>query len=329
MGKPGNILVTGGAGFMGSDFICYLLLDQPAFQANVVNLDLLTYAANLDNLTSVAKNPRYRFVKGDICDGKLVDKLLKKYEISTIVHFAAESHVDRSIDDPKTFVETNILGTHILLEAVRKNPHLYLHYISTDEVYGDLPSKEGIFTENSNYHPSSPYAASKASADHLVMSYRRTFGLNLTMSHAANNYGPHQHEEKLIPRMVSRCLNGDALTIYGSGENIRDWLYVRDHSEAIYKIVTEGKRGEVYNVGGENEQTNLSVIEQVIETVAEICKSDPNRYRSQIAYVSDRPGHDFRYAMDISKIKNELGWQPKMEFQKGLKQSIERMIHDR
>ncbi len=329
MGQKGNFLVTGGAGFMGSDFICYLLLEKPDFEGYIVNLDLLTYAANLDNLVPIANHPRYTFVKGDICDAKVIEKIIQKYEITTIVHFAAETHVDRSIDEPKTFIETNIGGTHNLLEAVRRHPHIYMHYISTDEVYGDLPTLEGIFTEESSYKPSSPYAASKAAADLLVMSYRRTFGLKLTISHAGNNYGPRQHEEKLIPRMVARCLNGDALTIYGSGENVRDWLFVRDHSEAIYRIVTEGKKGEVYNVGGNNEQTNLTVIDRVIETVAEICGNDPSQYKAQIAFVADRPGHDFRYAMDITKIKNELGWQPQTTFHEGLRKTIQRMIDGR
>lgn len=310
---------------MGSDFIRFLI-ENPSFDGTVVNLDLLTYAANLDNLTQVAKDPRYTFVHGDICDTKLVEKIVKDHKIDVIVHYAAETHVDRSIDEPKTFIDTNIVGTYSLLEVVRRNPHIYMHYISTDEVYGDLPSTEGIFTEDSQYKPSSPYAASKAAADHLVMSYRRTYGLDLTISHAGNNYGSNQHEEKLIPRMVTRCLNGDALTIYGSGENIRDWVYVRDHTEAIYAIINHGRRGEVYNVGGENEQTNLSVIDKIIETVAELSGSDPNQYRSQIAYVDDRPGHDFRYAMDITKIKSELGWVPKMDFREGLKRSIEGMI---
>ena len=327
MNEKCNILVTGGAGFMGSDFIRFLLLDTP-FDGSLVNLDLLTYAANLDNLSQVQSDARYTFVRGDICDIPLVEKIIKDHNIEMIVHYAAETHVDRSIDEPKTFIDTNIVGTYSLLEVVRKHPHLYMHYISTDEVYGDLPTCEGIFTEESNYNPSSPYAASKAAADHLVMSYRRTFGLDLTISHAANNYGTNQHEEKLIPKMVTRCINGDALTIYGSGENIRDWLFVRDHTEAIYAIITKGKRGEVYNVGGENELTNLTVIDQIINTVAEISGSDPSIYRSQIAYVQDRPGHDFRYAMDISKIKSELGWQPRMDFKEGLKRSIEGMINE-
>ncbi len=322
-----NILVTGGAGFMGSDFIRYLLLDLP-FEGKIVNLDLLTYAANLDNLAQIKDDPRYTFLKGDICDINLVEKIITEHHIEAIVHFAAETHVDRSIDEPKTFIETNIIGTYSLLEVVRRHPHIYMHYISTDEVYGDLPTHEGIFTEESNYKPSSPYAASKAAADHLVMSYRRTFGLELTISHAANNYGMCQHEEKLIPKMVSRCINGDALTIYGSGNNIRDWLYVRDHTEAIYTIMTKGRKGEVYNVGGENEQTNISVIDQIIHAVSEISGDDPDMYKRQIAYVEDRPGHDFRYAMDITKIKKELGWQPRMNFTQGLRKSIEGMIND-
>lgn len=316
-----RLLVTGGAGFMGSDFIRYVLL-KTKFTGKIVNLDLLTYAGNLDNLTEVENDPRYRFVKGDVSDAKLIDELLAQHSFDIIVHFAAETHVDRSIDQPKTFIETNILGTYTLLEALRRHRYIHLHLISTDEVYGDLPTREGTFTENSPYAPSSPYAASKAAADHLALSYARTYDLSVTVSHASNNYGGHQHPEKLIPRMIQRCLTGEDLTVYGSGEQVRDWLFVEDHSEAIYFILCKGKKGQVYNVGGENEKTNLEVIDHIIERLSEIQGSDPDIYRKRIIHVADRPGHDFRYAMDIKKIKSELGWYPKTDFDVGLKKAI-------
>ncbi len=316
-----KILVTGGAGFMGSDFIRHILL-KTKFEGRLVNLDLLTYAGNLENLRDVESDPRYSFVKGDVCDAKLIEELFQKYSFDMIVHFAAETHVDRSIDQPKTFIETNILGTYTLLEALRRHRKIHLHLISTDEVYGDLPTKEGIFTEKSNYAPSSPYAASKAAADHLALSYARTYGLSVTVSHASNNYGGHQHTEKLIPRMIQRCLTGEDLTVYGSGEQVRDWLYVEDHSEAIYFILSRGKKGQVYNVGGENELTNLEVIDHIIQRLSEIRGDDPVDYKKRVVHVADRPGHDFRYAMDITKIKQELGWYPKTSFDTGLRKTI-------
>lgn len=320
-----RILVTGGAGFMGSDFIRYVLL-KTKFNGKIINLDLLTYAANLDNLKDVENDPRYTFVKGDVCDAKLIEELFITHPFDMIVHFAAETHVDRSIDQPKSFIETNIIGTYTLLEALRRHKHIHLHLISTDEVYGDLPTREGTFTENSPYAPSSPYAASKAAADHLALSYARTYGLPITVSHASNNYGGHQHVEKLIPRMIQRCLTGEDLTVYGSGEQVRDWLYVEDHSEAIYFILCRGKKGQVYNVGGEKEKTNLEVIDHIIERLTEINKTDPAIYRKKIIHVADRPGHDFRYAMDITKIKTELGWYPKTDFDSGLRRTIQGML---
>jgi dTDP-glucose 4,6-dehydratase len=320
-----KLLVTGGAGFMGSDFIRHVLL-KTKFTGSIVNLDLLTYAANLENLKEVENDPRYTFIKGDVCDAQLIEKLFISHPFDMIVHFAAETHVDRSIDQPKSFIETNIIGTYTLLESLRRHKHIHLHLISTDEVYGDLPTREGTFTEISPYAPSSPYAASKAAADHLALSYARTYGLSITVSHASNNYGGHQHAEKLIPRMIQRCLTGEDLTIYGSGEQVRDWLFVEDHSEAIYFILSRGKKGQVYNVGGEKEKTNLEVVEHIIERLTEVQNSDPAIYRKRIIHVADRPGHDFRYAMDITKIKKELGWYPKTDFDVGLRRTIQRMI---
>lgn len=320
-----RLLVTGGAGFMGSDFIRYVLL-KTKFNGTILNLDLLTYAANLENLKEVENDPRYTFIKGDVSDAKLIEELFVTHPFDMIVHFAAETHVDRSIDQPKSFIETNIIGTYTLLEALRRHKQIHLHLISTDEVYGDLPTREGTFTEISPYAPSSPYAASKAAADHLALSYARTYGLSVTVSHASNNYGGHQHPEKLIPRMIQRCLTGEDLTVYGSGEQVRDWLFVEDHSEAIYFILCRGKRGQVYNVGGEKEKTNLEVIDHIIERLTEIQETDPAIYRKRIVHVADRPGHDFRYAMDITKIKKELGWYPKTDFDAGLRRTIQGVL---
>ena len=320
-----RLLVTGGAGFMGSDFIRHVLL-KTKFSGSIINLDLLTYAGDLENLREVEKDPRYTFVKGDVSDAKLIEEIFIANPFDMIVHFAAETHVDRSIDQPKTFIETNIIGTYTLVEFLRRHKQVHLHLVSTDEVYGDLPTLEGTFTEVSPYAPSSPYAASKAAADHLALSYARTYGLSVTVSHASNNFGPHQHPEKLIPRMIQRCLTGEELTIYGSGEQVRDWLFVEDHSEAIYFILCRGKKGQVYNVGGENEKTNLEVIDRITQRLAEITETDPTIYRKRIIHVADRPGHDFRYAMDITKIKSELGWYPKTDFDIGLKRIIQGVI---
>lgn len=312
---------------MGSDFIRYLLY-KTNFLGHVWNLDLLTYAGNLANLNSVEGDSRYTFIKGDICDASLVESLYQEHKFDMIVHFAAETHVDRSIDQPKTFIDTNIVGTYTLLEALRRHPETYLHLISTDEVYGDLPS-HGYFTEETPYAPSSPYAASKAAADHLALAYARTYGLSITISHATNNFGPHQHTEKLIPKMIERCLNGESLTVYGEGNQVRDWLYVEDHSDAVYQIITKGKMGEVYNVGGEHERTNLEVIHHIIALVAKLTNTDPSIYKDKIVHVADRPGHDFRYAMDISKMKREIGWSPKTDFDFALTQIIEGVIREK
>jgi len=319
------MLVTGGAGFMGSNFIQYLL-QQTDFQGEIINLDLLTYAGNLDNLQEVDKDPRYFFIKGDICDRMLLEKIYKEKQFDIIVHFAAETHVDRSIDCPKTFIETNVFGTYSLLELLRAHPSIHMHLISTDEVYGDLPHV-GFFTEESNYAPSSPYAASKAAADHLTLSYARTYGSSVTISHASNNYGPNQNSEKLIPKMIERSLSGDTLTIYGTGEHIRDWLYVEDHSRAIYHILEKGGKGQVYNVGGAYELTNLEVVDHIIDKVSEIKQLDAEQLHSRVIQVADRPGHDFRYAMDISKIKEEIGWMPKVSFDEGLIKTINTIIN--
>jgi dTDP-glucose 4,6-dehydratase len=322
--RHAKLLVTGGAGFMGSDFIKHILAKDD-FDGTIVNLDALTYAGNLANLKEIDGDPRYTFIHGDICDEKLLEELFHHHHIDYIVHFAAESHVDRSIDQPKSFIDTNITGTYNLLEQLRRHPHMHMHLISTDEVYGDLPAS-GFFTEMSNYAPSSPYSASKAAADHLTKAYARTFGLSVTISHASNNYGPHQHKEKLIPRMVTRCLSGEILTIYGSGEQVRDWLYVKDHSSAIAAILCSGKKGEVYNVGGGHERTNLEVVHQIIDCVSQLKGIPKKELESRIKHVADRPGHDFRYAMDITKIRKEIGWEPKMSFNEGLRLTVQEML---
>lgn len=315
-----RVLVTGGAGFMGSDFIRYLL-QRTDFQGRVVNIDLLTYAGNLSLLRDVEGDPRYSFILGDICDGDFLHKVGQE-EFDWIVHFAAETHVDRSIDAPKTFIETNVMGTYSILELVRANPHIKMHLISTDEVYGDLPST-GVFTETSRYRPSSPYAASKAAAGQLTLSYTRTYGIYSTVSLASNNFGPGQNREKFIPKIITKCLQEEALPIYGKGENVRDWLYVRDHSRAIYEIMQRGKSGEVYNVGGESEKSNLEVVHLIIKKIAEMKNINPKRLESLIEFVPDRPGHDFRYALDVTKIKQQIGWRKEVNFEEGLYQTIE------
>lgn len=314
-----NILVTGGAGFIGSAFIRHLF-SLEEFAGNVINYDLLTYAGNLENVKSVSSNKRYFFVKGDICDEDFLSFTCEKYNVDTIVHFAAESHVDNSILGPKVFLKTNVFGTFAILETIRKRKNIHLHHISTDEVYGSL--KEGFFNENSKYEPSSPYSASKAASDHFVSAYCRTYGLSITMSHCTNNYGPFQHEEKLIPLMIDRLLNSEKLPIYGKGQNIRDWLYVEDHAEAIWRILNFGKSGETYDIGGNEEKTNLEVVNTLIEVLSSIKARPLEEYLSLVSFVKDRPGHDFRYAIDCSKIKKELRWQPRHNFQEGIKKTI-------
>lgn len=316
-----NILVTGGAGFIGSAFIRYLLSPDTQFKGICLNLDALTYAGNLDNLTSVASDPRYMFEKGNICQQSFVEHLCQEHAIDTIIHFAAESHVDRSILGPEVFIETNILGTFHLLEVVRKNPHIHFHHVSTDEVYGSL-GDSGYFTEETPYRPNSPYSASKASSDHLVRAYSHTYHLSTCISNCSNNYGPFHFPEKLIPLMILNCLERKPLPIYGEGINIRDWLYVEDHAEALYLLLKNGKKGETYNIGGESEWRNIDLVYEIIRLVAELQDIPVQELEKLITYVKDRPGHDLRYAIDCSKIKEELGWKPTLNFSEKLKQTI-------
>ena len=317
---PKHFLVTGGAGFIGSSFIRYGLSHKP-YCEKVINLDSLTYAADLRNLDVVEKDPRYLFVQGDIRNEALVEKLCTEHQIDAIVHFAAESHVDRSILGPRAFFETNVGGTISLLDVVRRQPHIHFHHISTDEVYGTL-THEGTFSENSPYQPNSPYSASKAASDHFVRAYAHTYDLSTTISHCTNNYGPCQNVEKFIPRMIAGCFHKKSLPIYGAGNQIRDWIFVDDHSEAIWSILEKGKKGAVYDIGGECEQKNIDLLHTLIETFATLKKENPKHLTSLIAHIQDRPGHDFRYAIDCSKIKQELGWQPLHDLSSGLCKTI-------
>lgn len=321
-----QILVTGGAGFMGSDFIRYVL-EKKLFSGKVVNLDLLTYASNLANVHSCEANERYEFIQGDICDRALVEKLFQKYRFSAVVHFAAESHVDRSIEDPEAFMRTNVMGTYTLLEVVRSYKNCHFHHISTDEVYGELFS-EGVFTEESPYAPSSPYSASKASSDLLVLSYARTFGLSATISHATNNFGPGQNGEKLIPKMVSAALRGEEMPIYGSGKNVRQWLFVRDHSIAVGKLLLKGRPGEIYNIAGVAEKTNNEVVAAIIQQVSAEIKRSRQDLEKLICYIEDRPGHDFRYALDGTKMREEINWTPLCSFEEGLSCVIKERVNE-
>ena len=310
-----NLLVTGGAGFIGSNFILYWLKKYP--QDKILNLDKLTYAGNLENLKSVENNPNYNFVKGDICNLSLVDSLIKKYNIDTIVHFAAESHVDRSILDPAPFIKTNIEGTYVLLEAALKNKIKRFHHISTDEVFGALPlnSKEK-FNEKTAYNPRSPYSASKAASDHLVRAYYVTYGLPITISNCSNNYGPYQFPEKLIPLAITNIIEGKKVPIYGDGLYVRDWLYVEDHCKALDLILHKGKVGETYFIGGLTEDIpNIEVVRKILKIMG--------KDESYIEYVKDRPGHDRRYAIDWSKINRKLSWKPEVDFDTGLKLTID------
>lgn len=309
-----NIIVTGGAGFIGSNFVYHMLEKHPDYR--IICLDLLTYAGNLETLDEAIKNPNFRFVRGDIADKDCVEKLFEEEHPYVVVNFAAESHVDRSIKDPGIFLKTNILGTQVLMDACRKYGIKRFHQVSTDEVYGDLPldRPDLMFTEDTPIHTSSPYSASKASADLLVMAYHRTFGLPATISRCSNNYGPYQFPEKLIPLIISRALDDQNLPVYGTGANVRDWLYVGDHCEAIDLILENGKDGEVYNIGGHNERTNLQVVKAVLKEV--------NKPESLITYVTDRPGHDRRYAINPAKIEAELGWRPTYHFEEGIKVTV-------
>jgi dTDP-glucose 4,6-dehydratase len=310
-----NLLVTGGAGFIGSNFILYWLKKYP--QDKILNLDKLTYAGNLENLKSVENNPNYNFIKGDICNLSLVNSLIKKYNIDTIVHFAAESHVDRSILDPAPFIKTNIEGTYVLLEAALKNKIKRFHHISTDEVFGALPldSKEK-FNEKTAYNPRSPYSASKAASDHLVRAYHITYGLPVTISNCSNNYGPYQFPEKLIPLAITNIIEGKKVPIYGDGLYVRDWLYVEDHCNALDLILHKGKVGETYFIGGLTKDIpNIEVVRKILKIMG--------KDESYIEYVKDRPGHDRRYAIDWSKINRKLGWKPEVDFDTGLKLTVD------
>lgn len=310
-----KILVTGGAGFIGSNFVYYELDNYP--NDEVICLDKLTYAGNLETLEIAMKNPKFKFVKGDIADRAFVDELFASEKPDVVVNFAAESHVDRSIENPEIFLQTNVIGTSVLMDACRKYGNIRYHQVSTDEVYGDLPldRPDLFFTETTPLHTSSPYSASKASADLLVQAYYRTYKLPVTISRCSNNYGPYHFPEKLIPLMIANALNDKKLPVYGKGENVRDWLYVEDHCSAIDLIIRKGKIGEVYNIGGHNERTNLEVVKTIIK---ELGKSE-----DLIEFVTDRPGHDRRYAIDPTKIHNELGWLPATKFDDGIKKTIE------
>ncbi len=309
-----KMLITGGAGFIGSNFIHYILSKYNDYQ--VINLDKLTYAANLDNLKDIEDNKNYRFIHEDIADQEFIFKLFENEKFDIVINFAAESHVDNSILNPQIFTITNILGTQVLLDACRKYNIKRFHQVSTDEVYGELPldDKNILFTEKTPLNPSSPYSASKASADMLVKSYYRTYSLPITISRCSNNYGPYQHLEKLIPLMISKAINNDNLPVYGNGLNVRDWLHVYDHCTAIDLIIHEGKIGEIYNIGGNNEKSNIDVVKIILK---ELGKSE-----KLIKYVNDRPGHDLRYAIDSTKIKTTLNWKPVYSFEKGILDTI-------
>ncbi len=327
-----TILVTGGAGFIGSNFIPYYM--EKHSEDKIVNLDKLTYAGNLDNLSEVADSPNYTFIQGDICDERLVNDLFGQYDFTGVIHFAAESHVDNSIKGPRAFINTNLVGTFNLLEAARQHwfdapfapkaghENRRFHHISTDEVYGTLGA-EGFFKETTPYAPNSPYSASKAGSDFLVRAYHHTYGMNTTTSNCSNNYGPKQHAEKLIPTIIRNCLNLSPIPIYGNGQNIRDWLYVADHAKAIDMIYHHGKSGETYNVGGHNELTNMQITNTICSLLDELRpRKDGKKYADLITFVKDRAGHDLRYAIDPSKISGELGYKPDETFNTGIVKTI-------
>lgn len=316
-----KILVTGGAGFIGSNFVYYMLNKHEDYQ--IICVDCLTYAGNLSTLENALKNPRFKFYKTNICDRKGIYEIFETEHPDIVVNFAAESHVDRSIDNPEIFLQTNILGTQVMMDACRKYGISRYHQVSTDEVYGDLPldRPDLFFTETTPIHTSSPYSASKASADLLVLAYHRTYGLNVTISRCSNNYGPYHFPEKLIPLMIANCLNDKPLPVYGEGLNVRDWLYVEDHCKAIDLIIHNGRNGEVYNVGGHNEMKNIDIVKLICDYLG--------KPYSLITHVTDRKGHDMRYAIDPTKIHNELGWQPETKFKDGIKKTIDWYLNNR
>ncbi|WP_152630419.1 dTDP-glucose 4,6-dehydratase [Acinetobacter ursingii] len=327
-----KILITGGAGFIGSAVVRYIINNT---NDEILNVDKLTYAGNLESLKEIDQNERYQFCQTDICDRAALDRLFLDFQPDAVMHLAAESHVDRSIDGPAAFIETNIIGTYQLLEAARyywnslaedKKSVFRFHHISTDEVYGDLEGTEDLFLETTPYAPSSPYSASKASSDHLVRAWQRTYGLPTIVTNCSNNYGPYHFPEKLIPLVILNALDGKLLPIYGKGDQIRDWLYVEDHARALYKVVTEGVVGETYNIGGHNEQKNIDVVKAICELLEELVPNKPEgiaQYQDLITYVTDRPGHDLRYAIDATKIKQDLNWVPEETFKTGLRKTVQ------
>ncbi|RDF01239.1 dTDP-glucose 4,6-dehydratase [Haemophilus parahaemolyticus] len=333
-----KILVTGGAGFIGSAVVRHIIANT---KDSVVNVDKLTYAGNLESLESVENNPRYAFEQVDICDAKALARVFEQHKPDAVMHLAAESHVDRSIDGPAAFIETNIVGTYTLLEAARaylntlsdeKKAAFRFHHISTDEVYGDLEGTDDLFTETTSYAPSSPYSASKASSDHLVRAWLRTYGLPTIVTNCSNNYGPFHFPEKLIPLMILNALDGKPLPIYGNGQQIRDWLFVEDHARALYKVVTEGEVGETYNIGGHNEKANIDVVCTICALLEELVPNKPAgvaKYEDLITYVKDRPGHDVRYAIDAAKIGRELGWKPQETFESGIRKTVEWYLNNK
>lgn len=326
-----NVLITGGIGFIGSNFILYYLKKHPDIK--IINLDKLTYAADTSNLDSIKNHKGYTFIEGDICDRFLLQKLFNQYKFNGVIHFAAESHVDNSIKSPTSFISTNILGTFNLIDIAKNywmvSPNIFkegysnsrFHHISTDEVYGTL-GQEGVFTEQTSYAPNSPYSASKASSDFIVRSYFHTYGMPVVTTNCSNNYGPRQHDEKLIPTIIRKALFGEQIPIYGNGENIRDWLYVEDHCKGIDLVFREGICGETYNIGGKNERTNLYIANTICSILDEVLPKS-NSYKDQIAFVKDRPGHDFRYAIDATKIEKKLCWKAQENFETGIRKTID------
>jgi dTDP-glucose 4,6-dehydratase len=333
-----KLLVTGGAGFIGSAVIRHIIENT---SDSVVNVDKLTYAGNLESLSSVADDDRYVFEQVDICNRAELERVFADHKPDAIMHLAAESHVDRSIDGPAAFIETNVVGTYTLLESVRtywndlepkKKASFRFHHISTDEVYGDLEGTDDLFTEKTSYEPSSPYSASKASSDHLVRAWLRTYGLPTIVTNCSNNYGPYHFPEKLIPLMILNAIDGKPLPVYGDGMQIRDWLYVEDHARALYKVVTEGEVGETYNIGGHNEKANIEVVKTICSLLEEFVPNKPKgveQYQDLITYVTDRPGHDVRYAIDASKIERELGWTPEESFETGIRKTVEWYLNNK
>ncbi|MEO4085259.1 dTDP-glucose 4,6-dehydratase [Acinetobacter pittii] len=333
-----KILITGGAGFIGSAVVRHIIQNT---ENEVLNVDKLTYAGNLESLISVADNPRYQFSQTDICDRTALDKLFETFQPDAVMHLAAESHVDRSITGPYAFIETNVIGTYQMLEASRaywlglsdeKKAAFRFHHISTDEVYGDLEGTTDLFTETTSYSPSSPYSASKASSDHLVRAWNRTYGLPVLVTNCSNNYGPFHFPEKLIPLMILNALQAKPLPVYGNGQQIRDWLFVEDHARALYTVVSQGVVGETYNIGGHNEKANLDVVYAICDLLEELAPNKPEgvaQYKDLITYVKDRPGHDVRYAIDATKIKDELNWVPEESFETGLRKTVEWYLNNK